>query len=111
MLGNVFEVVQSFVVDAMTPETETTSWYFWGAARKGGPGDQRVGAERTRNIQRKVFREDVEVLEAQQRSILANPDLRLQAFNVDSGGVRSRLLLERLIRQQRETMAVAEATE
>ncbi len=103
--------VQSFVVDAITPETETTSWYFWGAARKVGPGDTRMGAERTKSIQRKVFREDVEVLEAQQRSIAANPDLRLQAFNIDSGGVRSRLLLERLLRQQRQEAAPPGADE
>ena len=40
--------------------------------------------------------EDVEVLEAQQRSIAANPDLRLSAYNIDQGGVRVRQIIKRL---------------
>jgi vanillate O-demethylase monooxygenase subunit len=88
--------VRAFVIDAMTPETETTTWYFWGAARNVDIDD----AERTRRIrevQGAVFREDIEVLEAQQRSIEANPDLKLRAFNIDAGGVRSRLAIRKLI--------------
>ncbi len=46
--------------------------------------------------QGKVFMEDVEILEAQQRSILANPDLKLRAFNIDAGAVRARRIIERL---------------
>ena len=30
-----------------------------------------------------VFAEDVEVLEAQQRAIVANPDLKLQAYRIE----------------------------
>jgi len=94
--------VRSFVVDFMTPETETTCWYFWGAARKAGDGDHRTGTDRTKTVQGRVFMQDVEVLEAQQKSILANPDMKLQAYNIDAGGVRSRLLLQRLIKAQRD---------
>ena len=56
--------------------------------------------ERFKAQQGRVFAEDVEVLEAQQRSIEANPTMKLRAFSIDSGGVRSRLLLERLIKAQ-----------
>jgi vanillate O-demethylase monooxygenase subunit len=41
----------------------------------------------------------VAVLEAQQRSILANPQLKLRAFNIDAGGVRARHVIERLMNQ------------
>ena len=47
-----------------------------------------------------VFLEDVAVLESQQRSILANPDLKLSAFSIDTGGVRARHAIERMIKAQ-----------
>ena len=40
------------------------------------------------------------VLEAQQRAIDANPDMKLRAFSVDTGGVRARMVIDRLIREQ-----------
>jgi vanillate O-demethylase monooxygenase subunit len=40
--------------------------------------------------------EDVAILEAQQRSILANPALKLKAFSIDTGGVRARQVIARL---------------
>jgi phenylpropionate dioxygenase-like ring-hydroxylating dioxygenase large terminal subunit len=55
---------------------------------------------RLKTAQAAVFREDVAVLEAQQRSILANPELKLKAFSIDSGGVRARLIIERMVRVQ-----------
>jgi vanillate O-demethylase monooxygenase subunit len=39
-------------------------------------------------------------LEAQQRSITANPHLKLKAFGIDSGGVRARQAIQRMIREQ-----------
>ena len=47
-----------------------------------------------------VFAEDVEVLEAQQCSIERNPDLKLRAYNIDQGGVKARLVIERLRKAQ-----------
>lgn len=90
--------VRSFVVDSITPESETTSWYFWGASRNFAIDDTERTAK-TKAVQAKVFQEDVEILEAQQASILANPDMKLRAFNIDAGGVRSRLVLKRLAKQ------------
>ena len=48
---------------------------------------------------RGVFAEDREILEAQQASILANPELRLQAYRIDEGGTRARALIARTIRR------------
>jgi vanillate O-demethylase monooxygenase subunit len=42
----------------------------------------------------------VAVLEAQQRSITANPNLKLKAFSIDTGGVRARQVINRLIEAQ-----------
>ena len=49
-----------------------------------------------------VFAEEVEVLEAQQRSVDANPAMRLRAYNVYESGVRVRRIIDRLCKQGRE---------
>jgi vanillate O-demethylase monooxygenase subunit len=88
---------RGFVIDALTPETPDASHYFWGMARNFDIGDAGF-TQRFKKQQGGVFMEDVAILEAQQRSITANPDLRLRAFDIDSGGVRARLIMERLAR-------------
>ena len=89
--------VRGFVLDFITPETETTCHYFWGAARTGDLSDEQSFVNAAEQ-QRSVFLEDVEVLEAQQRNIDLLPDRKLRAFSVDAGGVRARLLLDKLAR-------------
>jgi vanillate O-demethylase monooxygenase subunit len=91
--------VRGFVVDSMTPETPTTTHYFWGMARDFDIGDAGFTA-RFRAQQGGVFQEDLVVLEAQQVSIDRNPDLRLRSYNIDSGGVRARLTIDRMIKEQ-----------
>ncbi|MDO6415558.1 aromatic ring-hydroxylating dioxygenase subunit alpha [Sphingomonas sp. BIUV-7] len=86
--------VRGFVIDSMTPETGTSCHYFWGMARNFDISDQGFTA-RFKRQQGGVFAEDIEILEAQQRSILANPDLKLRAYAIDGGGVRARRVIER----------------
>ena len=88
--------VRGFVIDVMTPQSETATHYFWGMARNFDVADQGFTA-RFKAQQGGVFMEDVAVLEAQQRSIAANPDLKLSAYNIDQGGVRARQIIKRLI--------------
>ena len=87
--------VRGFVIDVMTPESATSTHYFWGMARNFDIQDTGFTA-RFKAQQGRVFMEDVEILEAQQRSILATPDLNLRAFNIDAGAVRARRVIERL---------------
>lgn len=94
--------VRGMVVDCMTPETETTMHYFWGMARSFDIDDPGFTA-RFKRQQGGVFAEDREVLEAQQRSIGANPDLKITAYNIDQGGVRARQIIARLMREQEGT--------
>ena len=98
-LENHDQGVRGFIIDALTPETGTTSHHFWGMARNFDIGDAGFTA-RFKNQQGAVFLEDVAVLEAQQRSILANPHLKLRAFNIDAGGVRARHVIDRMVNQQ-----------
>jgi vanillate O-demethylase monooxygenase subunit len=84
------------VIDALTPESETTSHYFWGMARNFDVEDAGFTA-RFKKQQGGVFLEDVEILEAQQRSILANPGCKLRDFGIDTGGVRARQIIKRML--------------
>lgn len=97
--------VRGMVIDFMTPESETTHHYFWGMARNFEIGDSGFTA-RFRNQQGGVFLQDKDVLEAQQKSIQANPDLPLAAYRIDEGGTRARAIIARAIKaQQREVTA------
>lgn len=89
--------VRGFVIDVFTPETEKSTHYFWGMARNFNTSDAGF-TSRFKAQQGGVFREDLEVFEAQQNSIDANPDLKLRAYNIDEGGVRARSIIKRLMR-------------
>lgn len=93
--------IRNFVLDFVTPATERTCTYFWGSAR--GPGvysDDPETFERVTRRQEAVFLEDAEVLEAQQRHIDLLPHRKLQAYAVDAGGVRVRLMIDKLRKAQ-----------
>ena len=99
---------RSIIIDFITPETETTTWYFWGMARNFNPQDKAL----TGNIQKehkRIFLQDVDVLEAQQRNLEANPGRRLLMLNIDSGGVQARRIIERLVKQEQEENAASAA--
>jgi vanillate monooxygenase len=88
------------VVDFITPETETSIWYFWGMARRFQPDDRELTAS-IRDGQSRVFAEDVVMLEAQQRNLSANPGRRLLKLNIDHGGVHARRVIDRMIADER----------
>jgi vanillate O-demethylase monooxygenase subunit len=60
--------VYSIVVDFITPETETSMWYFWGMARNFRAGDKALTAQ-IRDGQGKIFAEDLQMLEGQQANL------------------------------------------
>lgn len=90
----------SIVVDFITPETETSIWYFWGMARHFQPDDTDLTA-RIREGQGKIFAEDLEMLERQQQNLLAWPERPLLKLNIDAGGVLSRKVIDRLLAEER----------
>ncbi|MDX3908053.1 MAG: aromatic ring-hydroxylating dioxygenase subunit alpha [Pigmentiphaga sp.] len=89
----------SIVVNFLTPETETSMWYFWGMARDFKIDDEAL-TEMIRQGQARIFKEDLDVLEAQQRNLARCPGRRLTNMSIDSGGVRSRALIERLLAEE-----------
>jgi vanillate O-demethylase monooxygenase subunit len=88
--------VSSIVVDFLTPETETSMWYFWGMARNFNVKDTELTAQ-IRDNQARVFAEDKVVLEAQQANLSKYPDRRLLMLNIDAGGVQSRRIIDRML--------------
>jgi vanillate O-demethylase monooxygenase subunit len=91
--------VYSVVIDFITPETETSIHYFWGMARKFNPKDKALTAT-IREGQGKIFGEDLEMLERQQKNLLAWPERNLLKLNIDAGGVQSRKIIDRLLEQE-----------
>lgn len=98
--------VSAIVVDFMTPETETSHWYFWGMARNFAVHDEELTVK-IREGQRKIFAEDLEVLESQQSNLLEFPDRRLLALNIDAGGVGARRIIDKLIAAEQEATVVS----
>ena len=86
----------SVVTDFITPETETSIWYFWGMARRFRSEDAELTAS-IREGQGRIFAEDREMLERQQLNLLQHPERRLLMLNIDAGGVQARRVIERLV--------------
>jgi vanillate O-demethylase monooxygenase subunit len=89
----------SIVVDFITPETDTSHWYFWGMARNFKPDDAALTVS-IREGQGKIFSEDMEMLERQQQNLSANPERKLLMLNIDAGGVQSRKILDKLMAEE-----------
>ena len=79
--------VSSIVVDFITPETDTSIWYFWGMARNFNIEDAALTAS-IRDGQAEIFSEDVGILEAQQRNLAGQPEPPSDAPQHRHGRVR-----------------------
>jgi vanillate O-demethylase monooxygenase subunit len=90
------EKASSIVVDFITPETETSHWYFWGMARRFSVTDAEL-TDTIRTGQGAIFSEDMSVLERQQQNLNRYPERKLLKLNIDAGGVRSRMMIDRAI--------------
>ena len=89
----------SIVVDFITPETETSIWYFWGMARKFKPEDAAL-TDSIRSGQATIFGEDLEMLQLQQQNLNDHPERGLLKLNIDAGGVQSRKILDRILAEE-----------
>jgi len=91
--------ITGIVIDLMTPETETTTWYHWGMVRDFDTTNQAL-TKQIRDAQHTVFSEDIAVLEAQQETLSKHPDRRMANFNIDKGSVLSRRMIDEAISSQ-----------
>ena len=98
--------VYSIVVDFITPETETSMWYFWGMARNFRAQDKALTAQ-IREGQGKIFAEDLEMLERQQANLTRWPERRLLMLNIDAGGVQARKVIDKLVATEQAAQPAA----
>lgn len=94
--GNLSRGVNGYVINAITPETETSTHYFWNFVRNFDLDNEAL-TQHLHDTNAGVFLEDRAMLEAQQKIISESDEVRLASMNIDAGGKRARLILERLI--------------
>jgi vanillate O-demethylase monooxygenase subunit len=86
--------ITGIVVNVMTPETKTTTWYHWGMARNFQTDDRGL-TTRIRDGQAAVFTEDLEILESEQQNIARRADRRFIDLKIDAGGTQAWRIIER----------------
>jgi vanillate O-demethylase monooxygenase subunit len=91
-------------LNAITPETETTTHYFWGQCHDFDVDNPQTTEKIFNQIQTAFF-EDVAVFTAQQRSITLQPQAPQVDINADSGGIQARRILDRLHAEEQAAQA------
>lgn len=91
--NNPNESIRGKMINCAVPSTPTSCWHLFSWPRNYALDDHRLTADIIK-ILYDVFLEDVEVLEAQQRSILENPDRSMVSIAVDAGPMKARRIIE-----------------
>lgn len=97
--GDRSQGVNGYVINAITPETESSTLYFWNFVRNFDLDNQEL-TQKLHDTNYSVFQEDKAMLESQQKMIEESQDVRLVSLNIDAGGKRARLIMDRLIAEQ-----------
>ena len=97
-------------LNAITPETETTTHYFWGQAHDFEPRNPEM-TERVFAQIKMAFLEDVAVFTAQQENLNLLPNAPQTDINADSGGIQARRIVDRLYKEEQAMAATATAAE
>jgi len=92
--------LQWHVLNALTPETENTTYYFWAMPRFFSQNDPDMDVS-LHGAVTKTFHEDVAMLEAQQEALLERSlDYRTIATVADAGPTRAHGIVNRLMREE-----------
>jgi vanillate O-demethylase monooxygenase subunit len=89
------------VLNLITPETKTSSHYFWGVVRQFRLDDGEL-TEYIRDGIRRTFDQDKAVLEAQQRALGDDPDSAVFpiSIRVDAGPTQGRRLVQAMMARE-----------
>ncbi len=98
--------IQMRNLNVMTPETETTTHYFWGQAHDFQPQNKDM-TERVFQQIKTAFLEDVLVFTNQQQNINLDPGAPQVDINADSGGIQARRIVDRLYAEEQATLNAA----
>ena len=97
--GDYSQALNLWVLNAMTPETATTTNYFWASVRAHALGDAEADTLFFAGVG-EAFEEDRGVLEAQQRVIDKQGDSWAMALKADTAAIEARRVLDRRIRDE-----------
>ena len=97
--GDRSQGVNGFVLNTMTPETETTCHYFWAFVRNHRITEQKLTTEIREGVAG-IFHEDEIILEAQQRAMNENPDRTFYNLNIDAGAMWARRVIDRMVARE-----------
>ena len=98
--------IQMRNLNVMTPETETTTHYFWGQAHDFQPQNKDM-TERVFQQIKTAFLEDVLVFTNQQQNINLDPGAPQVDINADSGGIQARRMVDRLYAEEQAAINAA----
>ena len=87
------------VVDGITPETETSTHYFWTFPRNYRLDDASLDDFLQKGVHN-TFLEDIEMLEGQQRIIDADPEAARIDINADDASIQARRIVDRLLAEE-----------
>jgi vanillate O-demethylase monooxygenase subunit len=92
------QALERKVLNLLTPETETSTHYFWSIVRQFKRDDQELTDYIRAGISR-TFDQDKAILEAQQRNIGPDPDQAAfpVSLRIDAGPIQGRKLLQTMI--------------
>jgi len=91
--GDRSQGVNGMVINTITPETDRSSHYFWAFARNYRRDEQALTTQLREGVS-SIFREDEEILEAQQKAMDENPGRIFYNLNIDSGSMWARRLID-----------------
>ncbi|MFC4224757.1 aromatic ring-hydroxylating dioxygenase subunit alpha [Lysinibacter cavernae] len=94
--GDRSQGVNGFVMNTISPQNDRSCHYFWAFMRNYRLESQLITTQLRDGVS-KVFKEDEDMLEAQQAAIDANPDYEFYSLNIDGGGMWVRRLIERML--------------
>lgn len=96
--------VTTWNLNAITPETERTSHYFWAQAQNFAKDDPSI-AEVDFQLVHSAFQEDLAMLKGQQENIDLAPNAPRLDLASDRAGIQARRMVERMLRDERFPVA------
>ncbi|MDB5568928.1 MAG: aromatic ring-hydroxylating dioxygenase subunit alpha [Hyphomicrobiales bacterium] len=108
--GDRSQGVNGYVLNTVTPETDTTCLYFWAFVRNYRIHDQTLTTQ-TREGVSSIFREDEYVLERQQQAMNEHPGRVFYNLNIDAGSMWARRLIDKMVAEETKPAATLRAAE
>lgn len=108
--GDRSQGVNGMVLNTITPESDRTCHYFWAFARNYRRDEQALTTQLREGVA-SIFREDEEILEAQQRAMDENPGRVFYNLNIDSGSMWARRLIDARIAAETGPAGLTQAAE